>query len=66
MKYAVNIVAGQTYLILTKDDIWTSCHLNAVLFDTLEEAKEAQIRTNGDWIDEISDEEEFRQRSDTW
>lgn len=71
MKFAVFFVADQTILYLknvTSDGKVeaTVSHSDALLHDTLQDARAAQALTGADDVEDVADEAEFRAREDTW
>lgn len=69
MKYAIVCVADQTIAYLSMDlEDWTTKHPEAILLSTRAEAEQVLSRHGyeGDWIEEVANEAEFRTREDTW
>jgi hypothetical protein len=65
MKYAVVAVFDQTILYWSSKN-WTVDHENVKLYDSHDEAESVRLSCSGDFIEEVSDEEEFRLRPPTW
>lgn len=68
MKYAIYCVLDQTigYLCNKRDGAATIHHPSAVLFDTEIEATQALVKFEYEGVEEVPDENEFRNREDTW
>lgn len=66
MKYAVGAVLDQTFGYWNGEDSWTTDHVKARLYDSRYEAEQVLNRLNGDFIDEVSNEAEFKAREPTW
>lgn len=74
LKYAVWIVADQTWAYFTAEGAITTKHSEAVLFGTRAEAEEFGKQMDGpdcpercrSMVEQVPDEREFKSREDTW
>lgn len=65
-EYAVGVVLDQTFGYLTQDGSSTIHHPEALLLNSVEEAKKWKKKYKGDFIEAVPDVQEFRSREDTW